>query len=69
MSVSDYELVQSWSQVLDLCKLGAGQTVTLLTSADTNAQTLRCAILAVRQKRAIANRLDLQPVNGGVSSR
>ncbi|MCQ9154182.1 2,5-dihydroxypyridine 5,6-dioxygenase [Acidomonas methanolica] len=67
MSVSDYELVQAWRQVLDLCRLEAGQTVTLLTSADTNRQTLRCAILAVRDRGAIANRLDLQPTNGGVS--
>lgn len=67
MSVSDYELVQSWRQVLGLCGLASGQTVTLLTSAGTNEQTLRCAILAVREAGAIANRLDVQPVNGGVS--
>ncbi|MFS3136188.1 2,5-dihydroxypyridine 5,6-dioxygenase [Gluconacetobacter sacchari] len=67
MSVSDFELFQSWRKVLDLCALRPGQAVTVLTSADTNEQTLRCAILAVRDKGAIANRLDLQPVNGGTS--
>ena len=67
MPVSDFELVQSWRQVLDLCNLQSGQSVTILTSIGTNAQTLRCAILAVQEKGAIANRLDLQPTNGGTS--
>ncbi len=67
MSVSDFELFQSWKRVLELCALRPGQTVALLTSAETNEQTLRCAILAVRDVGAIANRLDLQPVNGGTS--
>ena len=67
MPVSDYELVQSWRQVLGLCNLQAGQSVTLLTSSATNEQTLRCAILAVQEKGAFANRLDLQPSNGGIS--
>lgn len=67
MPVSDFELVGAWRQVLDLCKLEAGQTVTLLTSLGSNEQTLRCATLAVREKGAIANRLDLQPTNGSLS--
>lgn len=67
MPVSDFELVQSWRQVLDLCKLQNGQSVTILTSQGTNEQTLRCAILAVQEQGAFANRLDLQPSNGGTS--
>ncbi|GBQ84656.1 M29 family metallopeptidase [Gluconobacter albidus] len=67
MPVSDFELVQAWRQVLTLCRLEAGQTVTLLTSLGSNEQTLRCAVLAVREKGAIANRLDLQPTNGALS--
>ena len=67
MPVSDFELVQAWRQVLTLCRLEAGQTVTLLTSLGSNEQTLRCAILAVQEKGAIVNRLDLQPTNGALS--
>jgi len=67
MPVSDFELVQAWRQVLTLCNLEPGQTVTLLTSLGSNEQTLRCATLAVREKGAIANRLDVQPTNGAAS--
>lgn len=67
MPVSDFELIQSWRQVLELSGLQAGQSVALLTAQGTNEQTLRCAIIAVQEKGAIANRLDLQPVNGGTS--
>ncbi|NHN90085.1 2,5-dihydroxypyridine 5,6-dioxygenase [Acetobacter conturbans] len=67
MAVSDFELIQAWRQVLELSNLRAGDTVALLTSGTTNAQTLRCAIIAVQEKGAIANRLDLQPANGALS--
>ena len=39
MSVSDIDLMKAWKQVLTLSKLQAGQTVTVLTSADTHPQT------------------------------
>ena len=41
MAVSDYDLTCAWKQVLTLSKLEAGQTVTVLTGADTHPQTLR----------------------------
>ncbi|GBQ35363.1 2,5-dihydroxypyridine 5,6-dioxygenase [Gluconacetobacter azotocaptans] len=67
MPVSDFELVEAWGQVLALSGVRAGQTVTVLTSSDTNAQTMRTAILAAQARGAIVNRLDLLPVNGGTS--
>ncbi|ROR16379.1 2,5-dihydroxypyridine 5,6-dioxygenase [Comamonas sp. BIGb0124] len=63
MSVSDIDLMKAWKQVLTLSKLQAGQTVTVLTSADTHPQTLRCAIAAASDMGALVNRLDLPPVN------
>jgi 2,5-dihydroxypyridine 5,6-dioxygenase len=63
MSVSDIDLIKAWRQVLTLSRLEAGQVVTVLTGADTNAQTLRCAIAAASEFGARVNRLDLPPVN------
>lgn len=63
MSVSDIDLIRAWKQVLTLSKLEAGQTVTVLTGADTNAQTLRCAIAAASDLGARVNRLELPPIN------
>lgn len=64
MAVSDYDLTCAWKQVLTLSKLQPGQTVTVLTGADTHPQTLRTALLAAASMGAIVNRLDLPPVNG-----
>lgn len=63
MSVSDIDLINAWRQVLTLSKLEAGQVVTVLTGADTSAQTLRCAIAAASEFGAHVSRLDLPPVN------
>jgi 2,5-dihydroxypyridine 5,6-dioxygenase len=63
MSVSDIDLIHAWKQVLTLSRLEAGQTVTVLTGADTHPQTLRCAIAASSDMGARVNRLDLPPVN------
>ncbi|AZY48911.1 hypothetical protein [Bordetella avium] len=63
MSVSDIDLIKAWKQVLTLSRLEAGQTVTVLTGADTHPQTLRCAIAAATDMGARTNRLDLPPVN------
>ncbi|CAM4186956.1 2,5-dihydroxypyridine 5,6-dioxygenase [Bordetella muralis] len=63
MSVSDIDLIQAWKQVLNLSRLEPGQTVTVLTGADTHPQTLRCAIAAASDMGARVNRLDLPPVN------
>ncbi|MFY3160058.1 2,5-dihydroxypyridine 5,6-dioxygenase [Achromobacter xylosoxidans] len=64
MPVSDIDLIRAWKQVLTLSRLEAGQTVTVLTGADTHPQTLRCAIAAAGDMGARVNRLDLPPVNG-----
>ncbi len=63
MSVSDIDLIHAWKQTLTLSRLEAGQTVTVLTGADTHPQTLRCAIAAASELGARVNRLDLPPVN------
>ncbi len=63
MSVSDNDLIHAWKQVLTLSRLEPGQTVTVLTGADTHPQTLRCAIAASSDLGARVNRLDLPPVN------
>ncbi|SAK84944.1 2,5-dihydroxypyridine 5,6-dioxygenase [Caballeronia pedi] len=64
MPVSDYQMVDAWTQVLKLSRLEAGQTVTILTSASTHPQTLATALIATQSMGAIVNRLDLPPVNG-----
>src|SRR6201991_4112195 len=64
MSISDYQLIEAWKEVLTLSRLEAGQTVTILTSAATHPQTLACALIATQSMGAIVNRLDLPPVNG-----
>ena len=51
MSVSDIDLIHAWKQVLTLSRLEAGQTVTVLTGADTHPQTLRCASLPTGMRR------------------
>ena len=64
MAVTDHQLIEAWRQVLTLSQLQAGQTVTVLTSASTHPQTLRCALVACQALGAVVNRLDLPPVNG-----
>jgi 2,5-dihydroxypyridine 5,6-dioxygenase len=64
MPVSDYEMIRAWTQVLQLSRLQPGQSVTILTSANTHPQTLATALIATQSMGAIVNRLDLPPVNG-----
>lgn len=64
MPVSDYQMVSAWKEVLTLSRLQAGQTVTILTSANTHPQTLATALIATQSMGAVVNRLDLPPVNG-----
>lgn len=63
MAVSDFQLIEAWQEVLSLSKLEKGQVVTVLSSASTHPQTLRCALIAAQSKGAIVNRLDLPPMN------
>ncbi len=63
MAVSDSDLIRAWTRVLELSKVTAGQSVTVLTSQSTNAQNMRCAITAASLLGAHVSRLDLSPVN------
>lgn len=63
MPVSDHQMFDAWREVLRLSKLEAGQTVTILTSANTHPQTMSMATLAAQSMGAIVSRLDLPPVN------
>lgn len=67
MAISDTEFIEAWTHVLQLSNLRAGETVTILTGADTHPQTLRCATIAATAAGAIVNRLDLPPCNGAKS--
>lgn len=67
MPISDHELTQAWTSVLDMSRLRPGQNVTILTGPQTHPQTLRCAVLAAQMAGAVVNRLDMLPVNGAVS--
>lgn len=64
MAVSDHVMIEAWKQVLTLSRLEAGQSVTVLTGAETHPQTLRTALIACQAMGAVVNRLDLPPVNG-----
>ncbi len=64
MAISDFQMIEAWKEVLTLSKLHAGQVVTILSGAATHPQTLAAALIAVQSFGAIANRLDLQPING-----
>ncbi|WP_396332841.1 2,5-dihydroxypyridine 5,6-dioxygenase [Burkholderia anthina] len=64
MPVSDFQMVDAWTQVLTLSRLEPGQTVTILTSSATHPQTLNTALIATQSMGAVVNRLDLPPVNG-----
>ena len=64
MAISDPELIAAWRQVLTLSGVERGTTVTVLTNASTNPQTLSTAICAASDLGATVNRLDLLPVNG-----
>lgn len=63
MPVSDHQLTAAWTEVLRLSKVRPGQTVTVLTGAQTHPQTLRAATLAAQAAGAIVSRIDLPPVN------
>ncbi|MDM0021870.1 2,5-dihydroxypyridine 5,6-dioxygenase [Variovorax saccharolyticus] len=67
MPISDYQLVEGWKHVLKLSKIGAGHVVTVLTSANTHAQTLSTAMQAIASVGAVGNRLDVPPINGDKS--
>ncbi|WP_353194157.1 2,5-dihydroxypyridine 5,6-dioxygenase [Pusillimonas noertemannii] len=67
MAIADYQLVEGWKHVLALSNVKPGHNVTVLTSGNTHPQTLSTAIQAIAAMGAIANRLELPPVNGHLS--
>jgi len=64
MAVTDYQLIQAWTQVLTLSKVQPGNVVSILTSDYTHPQTLRTAQTALAAMGAIATQILLPPVNG-----
>src|SRR5579862_7597767 len=64
MPVSDYQMIEAWKQVLTLCQLRAGHTLTILTGPHTHPQTLATAITAAGSFAVALNRLELRPLNG-----
>jgi len=67
MAVSDYQLIQAWSQVLNLSGVRAGQMVSILTSSNTHPQTLATAKIAVAGLGANMAQIDLPPINAELS--
>jgi 2,5-dihydroxypyridine 5,6-dioxygenase len=51
-----------WRDVLDLCRVKAGENVVILTGESSNAQNQEAAMRAALQMKASAFRLDLPPV-------
>src|SRR5437870_5288132 len=58
MAVSQQELVQAWMKVLTLCKLGAAETVCLLTRPDIHLRNVEAAEHVARQIGAHVLRLE-----------
>lgn len=58
MAVSQQELVQAWMKVLTLCKLGAAETVCLLTRPDIHVRNVEAAEHVARQIGAHVLRLE-----------
>ena len=67
MAISDSQFTAAWTEVLTLSKVKPGEQVTLLTSVDTNKQTLSCATMAATGLGAIVTVLELPPTNGEIS--
>jgi 2,5-dihydroxypyridine 5,6-dioxygenase len=67
MAVSDFELLQAWTQVLQLSNLRAGETVSILTSEDSNEQNRRIALMAAQQLGGIVTEIRLPPINAARS--
>jgi len=63
VAITDYQLMQAWTQVLTLSKVKEGQAVTILTGENTHPQTLRTAHMALEAMRAVVTQVHLPPVN------
>jgi len=67
MAISDVQFLQAWRDVLKLSNLKAGETVTILTSSDTNKQNLTAARNAAIDLGAVLTVVDLPPTNGDIA--
>jgi 2,5-dihydroxypyridine 5,6-dioxygenase len=63
MSVSDFQMINAWSEVLQLSQLKPGQTVAILSAPHTHPQTLRTATVAAQAAGAIVTRIEMPPIN------
>jgi 2,5-dihydroxypyridine 5,6-dioxygenase len=67
MAISDVQLLQAWRDVLKLSNLKAGETVTILTSSDTDKQNLAAARNAAIDLGAVLTVVELPPTNGDIA--
>ena len=62
MAIGDTELQAMWDEVLRLSKVVAGETVVVLTGAESNPRYIRASIAAAQGLGARCYRVDLPPV-------
>jgi 2,5-dihydroxypyridine 5,6-dioxygenase len=67
MAISDMQLLQAWRDVLKLSNLKSGETVTILSSDDTNKQNLTAARNAALDLGAVLTVVELPPTNGDIA--
>jgi 2,5-dihydroxypyridine 5,6-dioxygenase len=63
MAVSDYQMIQAWTEVLKLSKVQPGQNIAILCGSHTHPQTLQTASIAAQAAGAIVTRIELPPIN------
>jgi 2,5-dihydroxypyridine 5,6-dioxygenase len=63
MAVSDFQMIQAWSEVLKLSNIQQGQKVSILCGPHTHPQTLQTATIAAQTAGAMVTKLELQPIN------
>jgi 2,5-dihydroxypyridine 5,6-dioxygenase len=63
MSVSDFQMIKAWEEVLRLSELKPGQTVAILCAPHTHPQTLRTAMIAAQSAGAIVTKIEMPPIN------
>ncbi|MBB1629473.1 2,5-dihydroxypyridine 5,6-dioxygenase [Cupriavidus sp. UME77] len=63
MSVSDFQMIKAWDEVLRLSNVRAGQTISILCAPHTHPQTLRTATIAAQAAGAIVTKIELPPIN------
>jgi 2,5-dihydroxypyridine 5,6-dioxygenase len=64
MAISDPDFVIAWKQVLEMCKVKAGEQLTILTSDDSNPQIIATCRIAAVELGAVVTLLNLPPMNG-----